>query len=869
MKRRNRIWIPFLCFCLCFCVSLPILANTNYIKIRNADEFIQFAKHCKNDQFSVGKIVTLENDIDLKNKTFYGIPSFSGEFDGKKHTIKGIKIQHDASNQGCFRYVTKQGVIKNVTIDGQVTPKGSRKNIGGIVGRNSGKLESCIFKGEVSGDDYVGGIVGVNELDGRISNCQSRGDIHGNHFVGGIVGENLGIVQKSRNHAKVNTTEKENSISLSEITTATILNTEAANIVTDIGGIVGTNNGTVTQCENEGTIGYPHMGYNIGGVVGSHRGYLSECKNHGTIYGRKEVAGIAGQMEPMTKIEYQYDTIQLLEQHFKNISTTTQKVSKDAQDHKDYMHQQLDQIKHQSEVALDAIQKLNPQEHEDSLDKENIKHTYNIVNGAVSSIQGTFSSLVDSVKDDTKTRFNLISDITDEVQKMSQTISNSDQNVGVKIQDISDLDKNDQTSGVISKCENRGAISGDLNAGGIVGIIAWENDLDPEDDVQLYGNQSLHIQSNLKALIIQSKNCGKITAKKKNAGGIAGKVTLGSIQDSVNTGFIDSKLANFVGGISGDSSGYIRNCYDKSELSGKTNIGGIAGRATIVTDCYSIVDIQEGQEKMGSILGEYGEDILNPKEDLIHNYYLELAHSYGGIDGIGYENRAQALTLDEFLKQSIPSIFKEVEITFKDQDKVLKTITLPLGGIIKEKDIPKVPNKKGHVIKWNQDIKNKKLYFDTTISSKYEDEKTVIESSNKRNNKPILLVEGEFQTTNEILLKELKKYPSMGNDDNFIEGWKLPEFDEKVTRIHFLYPSKYASNKMKLIGKNKDGKWLEIPTTKEGSYLVFKYKEDIDELYFAVHYENNKVIYGSIGVGIVALLLFGIHKYKKRKLQNK
>lgn len=864
MKKQFRKWIPFLCLCLCSRMFFPIMATTNVIKIYTKEDFMKFAESCKNDGYSIGKVVTLEKDIDLTNQKFYGIPSFSGEFDGKNHVIKGIQMNHNSSNQGCFRYVTKDGIIKNLKIQGKVIPDGTRKNIGGIVGRNCGRLESCTFIGEVSGDDFIGGIAGVNQNEGIISNCRSKGDVHGNHFVGGIAGENLGTIEKSWNDAKVNTTEKENRVSLSEITTATILNTEAANIVTDIGGIAGTNNGTVRNCGNNGTVGYQHMGYNIGGIVGSHRGYLAECKNNGSIYGRKEVAGIAGQMEPMAKIEYQYDTIQLLEQHFKKISNAAQKATDDAEGSKNNFHQQLDKIKHQSDIAVEAIKQLDPKKDEDKLNKENIENAYHTVSGAVSSIQGIFSSLIDATKEDTEQRLNVISDITDEVHYMSQTVSNANQNMGVNIQDISDDDKNEDTAGVIVKCENTGSVSGDLNTGGITGIVAWENDLDPEDDIQLYGDKSLHIQSNLKALITQCINHGTITAKKKNAGGIAGKLTLGSIQQSTNTGLIDSEHANYIGGISGDSNGFIRNCYVKSELCGKNNIGGIAGRANIVTDCYSIVDIKKGQEKMGSILGEYKDDILYPTADLNRNYYLELDHSYGGIDGIGYQNRAQELTLDELLQQSIPPIFKDVEICFKDKDSVLKTITLPLGGIVEAKDIPTIPNKKGHIVKWNKNIQGKKMYFNTTIYSNYEDDKNVIESTNKRNKKPLILVEGEFQSTDQVTLKELKTHPNMGSDDQVIEGWKMPNFEEKVTKIHFLYPNKYESKKLKLVGKNRNGKYIDLPIKKDGSYLVFEYK-DIEELYFIIQHENKKVLYGCVGLGILFVIGLGIRKYKKNK----
>lgn len=37
----------------------------------------------------------------------------------------------------------------------------------------------------------------------------------------------------------------------------------------NIGGIAGTNTGTVTGCMNSAEIGYLHTGYNVGGIAGS------------------------------------------------------------------------------------------------------------------------------------------------------------------------------------------------------------------------------------------------------------------------------------------------------------------------------------------------------------------------------------------------------------------------------------------------------------------------------------------------------------------------------------------------------------------------------------------------------------------------
>ena len=64
----------------------------------------------------------------------------------------------------------------------------------------------------------------------------------------------------------------------------------------------GYSDGILTGCKNYGTIGYEHTGYNIGGIAGRQCGILSLCENQGTVYGRKDIGGIVGQMEPYIEV---------------------------------------------------------------------------------------------------------------------------------------------------------------------------------------------------------------------------------------------------------------------------------------------------------------------------------------------------------------------------------------------------------------------------------------------------------------------------------------------------------------------------------------------------------------------------------------
>ncbi len=64
---------------------------------------------------------------------------------------------------------------------------GTGDNIGGFVGKNRGIISNSYAMGNVSGDDNVGGFVGISS-SGEITNCYSIGSATGSDYVGGFVG---------------------------------------------------------------------------------------------------------------------------------------------------------------------------------------------------------------------------------------------------------------------------------------------------------------------------------------------------------------------------------------------------------------------------------------------------------------------------------------------------------------------------------------------------------------------------------------------------------------------------------------------------------------------------------------------------------
>ena len=223
MKKTNHFYrfCALALSCLLLISLLPVtqvLADGDgAIHIKSAEDLRSLAHSCTLDSWSRGKTVVLDNDIELTDDDELPIPTFGGTFNGNGHTISGLSITQSVSPAGLFGVLQKDAVIKNLNVEGTVTPSGDSENIGGIVGENHGTIESCTFNGSVSGKRSVGGIAGRNLATGIVRACDASGAIFGQSMTGGIVGENLGSIVSCRGRAYVNIESTDPSIDLSNL----------------------------------------------------------------------------------------------------------------------------------------------------------------------------------------------------------------------------------------------------------------------------------------------------------------------------------------------------------------------------------------------------------------------------------------------------------------------------------------------------------------------------------------------------------------------------------------------------------------------------------------------------------------------------
>lgn len=130
------------------------------------------------------------------NNKFYGI------FDGRGHTIRGVRVNNNSLYSGLFGYIDGGAVVKNITLtDSRVRGADHAGGISGSVG--NGSVENCHVTATVavyavaSDSDELGGIAGTNW--GTINGCTSSATVTSRNLsacnsYGGIAGSNGGTI---------------------------------------------------------------------------------------------------------------------------------------------------------------------------------------------------------------------------------------------------------------------------------------------------------------------------------------------------------------------------------------------------------------------------------------------------------------------------------------------------------------------------------------------------------------------------------------------------------------------------------------------------------------------------------------------------
>jgi len=1028
------------------------------IVINTAEEFLAFAQNCFIDSWSADKRILLNADIDLTGVDFGAVPVFAGVFDGQGHWISGVTYGGDGYVAGLFRYIEKGGLVENLTLKGEITAADEKECIGGLCGVNYGTIRGCSFQGNVSGRTAVGGLAGVNEGTGVIADCTAGGSVTGYYSTGGIAGRNHGALISCVNRTCINNdsewVEEDDEMGVGLFLDINVSESgmELFSGV-DTGGIAGHSDGVISGCTNYGTIGYDHTGYNIGGIAGRQSGVVSGCTNHGRIFGRKDVGGIVGQMEPYIEV----DEAESLRNAVNKLHDLIEKTIDDMQAGKNVVKGDLDSLAAYSEGAVDAGDALADQladfmdsnldqvqsaaarmEHvmdmlpavfdavyaaEDSFSGANellrrvmdslssmgdilggyletdvdgalgelqaaagrvnavideirsgsgadpeqivrlvegleemsggiqavissmseassqlgqqaldrfrdvirdMREVVNRLQGALESVRTasrSAGSIVDYLNAQPDLHFSKLGGAFDvnrenlhgQLRGMSAGIQNlsshaseysdvvnddlravNDQiNVIFNLladnlmnygelsaeefyEEIEEEDMENITTGKTAGSVNKGIIKGDINVGGIAGAMSIDEE-DPEDSAAGSVDYQIGRRYFTKCIVTDCVNEGFVTAKKDGAGGIVGYMKHGIVADSESYGNIESTEGDYVGGICGQSHTVIRRCFALCTVSGGRNVGGIAGFADTLTDCYAMADCIADAGRVGAVAGQTVryEDAMNEEEVKVSGNYYVGGRLYG-IDNISYAGVAEPISYQELLTvEGLPSQFWHLKAVFRVEDRYLGVQEVEYGESLSGLEFPDIPEKEGFYGVW-PDCSDKVMTGNLLIDGWYQEDVRVVQSSQtlgqdaeaqNRGEKPYALAESRFTEDTVLNAAVSDRMPpeAVQDKENIIyditlENAQLGDMDVFAVRLYNPYSDA-------VVWGYRDGAWTLLESRARGQYLQVDMTGASQS--FCVAERGSRmwilVLCGAGGGAVLLLFLLLVRKAGRRK----
>ena len=563
-------------------------------QIATADDLREFAKLVNGtdgNSADPGAHAKLMNNIDLNGSeenpwTPIGnsINQYIGTFDGNGHTISGLYIDSNADGQGLFGYVSGSGTVQNLSVSGSVSVSGNRY-VGGVVGLNLGTVINCAFSGSVSGSDHVGGVVGYNGdigsvkncynigkvtgsaassnvggvvgyndegPAGRVENCYNTGEVSGGEEVGGVVGDNRGTVKNSYNTGAVSGVEEVGGVVGNNYngSVENSYNTGAVSGVEGVGGVVGQNGGgTVENCYNTGTVTGTGTDDYVGGVVGWNvsGGTVTGCYFLQTTGVNESLQGIGRDDSATSATAAAVKDLSELCKKFENDPWTTSPF---------YKH---------------PVLKTNPEGGDGT--KE---HPYEIKTAAQLE---TFRDLVNDEGGNPNAHAKLMNDIdlngnaTNQWTPIGNSIGNSYEGTfngdghtisGLYIGTTANnqglfgyLSTDGDNTGTVQNLTVSGNVSGGGHVGGVVG----------------YNNGGTVTGCTFSVSGTVSGN--------RYVGGVVG-YNGGNVENCYNTGSVTgvtvvSVSSDYVGGVVGDNGGTVENCYNTGSVKGDWYVGGVVG----------------------------------------------------------------------------------------------------------------------------------------------------------------------------------------------------------------------------------------------------------------------------------------------------
>ena len=516
------------------------------------------------------------------------------------------------TNAGTYNAIDKKwtsGTVENVVNATSVTSEATdSKNTGGLVGTNTGSVTNGRNNGTITGNNYVGGLVGDNaDKHSILTNLvnDSSAEILGDQYVGGIAGSNSGTIKADKdndnlvNRGSITGHKYVGGVAGENKEGATIANTLNSvvlhadkNTPNDpaqyFGGVVGSNSGVIDGATNTSDINITAEGGSyVGGIIGHNTdsGTLKgEILNEGSVSGKSNVGGIIGQND--------------------------------------------DVLQGTADERLVVKNKGNAVAEDGGAAGIFYKNTGDILYADISN-----DGVVDggTGTDGTGGLFGINTGTIS-----NSTLTNSGEVKGAgNVGGLIGVNSGNVTN---SSLTNTGSVIGTNNVGGLIGkntgtITGGRIEADGKTDAgyykyQIYNNGTITVTG-------EGTNIGGLIGH--NADEIASGGKKGSLTAGYNTGAINAENSINVGGIVGNNAGAVDQVFNTvitengaDAISGGNNVGGLVGaNSGTLINAYNTTEVKSTNSGVvGNAVGENSGTITN----------IYASNIIGNLIGTGYDN---------------------------------------------------------------------------------------------------------------------------------------------------------------------------------------------------------------------------------------
>lgn len=527
----------------------------------------------------LGKSLKLTDNIDFTDTEFKmlaadGITRFEGNLDGNGMTISDINFTTTETEQGAIRIVGENGVISNLTLQGEITS--SVASTGGFTGSVYGTLNNCVNEININ-SSRGNGTAGFGILYGsaQLTDCVNKGTISG-------AGTNIaGIASEVEAGARLIRCSNEGKI----------INNGTGNYTA---GLIGTSYPIyLEECYNDGEIEITNTNStkNIAGLIGfatssssvTNTMELVRCYNTADISGAAAVAGLIASTTATSSI---INPILMTEcYNTGNITAQPEKVQSSS-----------------SSPTAGIIAFYTP--------GSQISKCWN--SGTISSINVYTAGIAAYYRNTPTEQYPVI--ISD-CYNTGEINTTGDNGAGI-------LAYGPNFVG-IERCYNTANISGDFGFGGIAGRF---------DGVK----SSIKNCWNSGDVTVLTNRAGGIVGYGTTQCIIENCFNVGNISSSSTTGGTSISVGYGIGGLAGQSGATFTNCYNMGTITGPGRVGGLIGvpckSITQIVRSYNAGKIVAEADTCGALIG------VNLSNTTLWNENNKVENSYFVTDYGTYDN---------------------------------------------------------------------------------------------------------------------------------------------------------------------------------------------------------------------------------------